>query len=130
MIKYTGKVSTRMANLTTAKLLLHRTVSTPGERFMCFDIKKFYLGTSMERYEYIQTLLAILPKEIVEQYNLTMVAKVGYVYAEILRGMYRLKQSRRIANEYPTKNIGPHGYYQCSHTHGLWIISGDPSCSR
>ena len=75
MIKYTGKVSTRMANLTTAKLLLHRTVSTPGERFMCFDIKKFYLGTSMERYEYIQTLLAILPKEIVEQYNLTTVRK-------------------------------------------------------
>ena len=30
LIEYTGKVSTRMANITTVKLLLSITVSTPG----------------------------------------------------------------------------------------------------
>ena len=81
---------------------------------------------TMERYEYIQMPLALLREEIVEQYKSTTVAKDGWVYAEILRGMCGLKQAGRIENKYPTKNIGPHGYYQFRHTHGLWLHKWRP----
>ena len=80
----------------------------------------------MERYRYIQMPLALLSKEMMENYKLTTAAKGRCVYAESLRGMYGLKQARRIENDYLTKNIGPHIYYQCSNTHGMWYHNWTP----
>ena len=44
---YAGDVSTPTADITTAKITTNRTISTPGARYMCCDIKNFYLGTPM-----------------------------------------------------------------------------------
>ena len=57
--------------------MFNSTVYTPGARFVCCDIKKIYLGTPMERYKYIRLPIALLPKDILEQYKLTTVAKGG-----------------------------------------------------
>ena len=111
MIEYTGEVRSRTADLTNDKLLFNITVSKPGARFMCCDNKTIYLGTPTERYEYIWLRLAPLPEDIVEQYKLTTFAKYGWVYAEIRQGMYRLNQAGRISNDYPSKNIVPHGEF-------------------
>ena len=53
--------------LTAETLLFNSPVSTPMVRFMCCDIKKFYLKTPMERYEYICLSLNITSEEIIEQ---------------------------------------------------------------
>jgi hypothetical protein len=52
-VHYPGKVSTKKADLTTAKLLFNSVFSIPGARFAAFDIKNFYLNNPMERYEYM-----------------------------------------------------------------------------
>jgi hypothetical protein len=67
-------MSTQTASLTTIKLLLNSTISTPGACFSAFDIKKNYYGTPMSRYEYTKLHLSKFPDEIVPKYNLQSLA--------------------------------------------------------
>jgi hypothetical protein len=45
LIDYPGDVSTPTADMTTAKILFNNVISTPDARFMCTDVKDFYLNT-------------------------------------------------------------------------------------
>ena len=87
---------------------------------MCADIKDVYLGTPMERLEYMRLPLALIPQEIVDEYDLTPLVHKGHVYLKIRQGMYGLPQAGILANQLLTKRLEPQGYYQCSHTPGLW----------
>ena len=93
--------TTNFASLTTTKCILNSTISTPGARFITLDIKIFYYNTPIGRYEYMKISLAILPEEIIAQYNLLQLASDGWVYLEIRKGMPGLKQAGRIANDRP-----------------------------
>ena len=57
-LDFPGATTTHCASLTTTKCLLNSTISTPGARFMTLDIKDFYYGTAMARYEYMKLALA------------------------------------------------------------------------
>ena len=48
LIDFPGDVSTPTADTTTAKLVINSTISTKGAKYMCGDIKNFYLGTPMK----------------------------------------------------------------------------------
>jgi hypothetical protein len=60
---------------------------------MMMDIKNFCLGTPLPRFEYMKTPFSRFPKEIVQKYNLNGLAVHGWVYIEIRKGMYGLKQA-------------------------------------
>jgi hypothetical protein len=66
-IDYPGRVSTPKAGITTAKLLFNSVVSNPNARLAVFDLKDFYLGTPMERYEHMRILQSAIPQSIIEQ---------------------------------------------------------------
>jgi hypothetical protein len=51
LINYPGDCGTPTADLLTVKLLFNSVISTPQAKFMCIDIKDFYLCTPMECYE-------------------------------------------------------------------------------
>jgi hypothetical protein len=119
-VEYPFDVSTKTADLTTVKLLLNRVVSTPHAVFLTADLKDFYLGTPMSRYEYMRIPIWMLPDAIIEQYNLRPLFHNGYVYVEIRRGMYGLPQAGRIANDQLIALLKPHGYAPLPLTHGLW----------
>jgi hypothetical protein len=53
LIDYPGDVSTKTADLTTAKILFNRILSTPKAKFMGIDLKNFYLNTPLDCYEYM-----------------------------------------------------------------------------
>jgi hypothetical protein len=78
-IDYPGDVSTKTAGLVDAKLLFNSVVSTPDAKFMTGDLKDFYLGTPMERYEYMRVPLHMLPASIIEEYNLEPLIHNGFV---------------------------------------------------
>jgi hypothetical protein len=121
LIDFPGDVSTPTADpTTTAKLVIQHTLSTPNAKYMCGDIKLFYLGTPMARYKYMRLPIAIIPQEIIDAYDLMPLVHNGHVYLEIRRGMYGLPQAGIIANQLLTRRLQPHGYYQCRHTPGLW----------
>ena len=119
-INYPYKVTTETAEITTHKLLLNSVVSTPNARYMTADIGNFYLGTPMDRAEYMFLPLSYIPKEIIDEYELTKIAKDGKVYTEVNKGMYGLPQAGILANHKLKRDLLPFGYYPCRHTPGLW----------
>jgi hypothetical protein len=64
--------------------------------------------------------LALLPDEIVSQYNLLDIAIDGYVYLEIRKGMYGLPQAGILASKRLTTHLATFGYYPTNQTPGLW----------
>ena len=61
--------------------------------------KNFYLGTSMERYEYIRLSMNLLSEEIIAQYSLRGIEHNGCIYVYIRKDMHGLPQAGRIAND-------------------------------
>ena len=46
-VDYPGAVTTKCADLTTAKIMFNSVISTENARFCTMDIKDFYLNTPM-----------------------------------------------------------------------------------
>jgi hypothetical protein len=65
--------------------------------------------------------ISILPLDIIEKYYLTRLAVNGWVYLEIHKGMYGLKQAGLLANQLLQKMLKPFGCYPARHTPGLWL---------
>ena len=59
-------------------------------------------------------------KEIRDEYNIDAIANNGFVYVEIRKGMYGLKEAGILAFNYVVKNLAPFGYHTVQHTPGLW----------
>jgi hypothetical protein len=125
-INYPGDVSISTADMTTAKILFNSVISTPDARFMCTDVKDFYLNTPMARYEYMRLPLRILPQEIVDQYELLPPVNDGWIYVEIRKGMYGLPQAGTIANQRLEKHLAKYGYKPTYLTPGLWRHESRP----
>ena len=64
---------------------------------MCCDLGNFYLGTPLDRYEYIRLSINIFPQNIIDAYNFLGIVHNDYVYCEIQRGMYGLTQAGKLA---------------------------------
>ncbi len=54
LINYPGELSTRTADLTTLKLMWNSVLSTAGAKYMCLDIKNFYLTAPLDRFKYMK----------------------------------------------------------------------------
>ena len=66
-LDYLGLASTNTASLTTLKLLLNSVISALNSRCMTMDIKNYYYGTPMARYEYMRIPMDLIPDEIIKQ---------------------------------------------------------------
>ena len=125
-IDYPGLTSTKAADLTTVKLHINSVLSTPNARYATADIKDFYLNTPMPHPEYMRISLALIPQAFRIQYKLDDIAHNGFVYMEILKGMYGLPQAGRLANDLLTKRLVAHGYAPAPITPGLWLHHSRP----
>jgi hypothetical protein len=111
-LDYFGEVATSTADISIFKILINITLYTKGSEMMMMDINHYYLGPPLPRYEYIRMLLSRLPGEIVNKYNLRDLAVIGWVYIEIRKGMYGLKQAGLLELK---KTLGT-----------FWILSSSP----
>jgi hypothetical protein len=121
ILDYSGDVATSTANITTFNILVNSTLSTEDAAMMMMDIKNYYIGTPLTRFEYMRMLLSRFPEEIVQKYNLNALAVDGWVYIETRKGMYGLKQAGLLANQLLQTRLAPFGYYPARHTPGLWL---------
>jgi hypothetical protein len=120
-LDYSGDVATSTTDITTFKILINITLSTEDASMMMMDIKNYYLGTPLPRFEYMKMLLSRFPEEIIQKYNLNALAVDGWVYIEIRKGMYGLKQAGLLAQQLLQTRLAPFGYYPARHTPGLWL---------
>jgi hypothetical protein len=110
-LDYSGDVSTSTTDITTFKILINSTLSTRDAAMIMMDIKNYYLGTPMPRFEYMKIQLSRFPEEIIQKYNLNYLAVNGWVYIEIREGMYGLKQAGLLADHLLQTCLAPFGYY-------------------
>ena len=62
----------------------------------------------------------IVPKEIIDQYNLRPLIHNDWLYIKIMKGMYGLKQAGYLANQNLKTHLHKYGYSPSKHTRGLW----------
>ena len=74
----------------------------------------------MERYEYMKILLDIIPKEIIQKYNLINLSRKSFVYMETQNGMYGISQAGKITNGKLKLHLSIFGYKPAPITPGLW----------
>ena len=119
-INYPYDVSTPTSALPTIKMLWNSVLSTEGAKFIGIDVANFYLGSPMDRPEYMRIPYHIIPDEIKKKYGLDKLVKDGWIFVRIERGMYGLPQAGLLANNLLAKRLSKAGYYQCQFTPGLW----------
>ena len=95
-------------------------LSTKDAKYMCLDIKNFYLTAPLDRFEYMKMPIGLFPTWIVDQYELKKHVLNGFIYLEMRRAVWGLPQAGILANKLLRKRLLPHGYYECSNTPGLW----------
>jgi hypothetical protein len=61
-LDYSGEVATSTADIATFKILINGTLSTKDAEIMMMEIKNYYLGTPLPRYEYMRMLLSRFPE--------------------------------------------------------------------
>jgi hypothetical protein len=126
ILDYSGDVTTSTADITTFKILINSTLLTKDAAMMMMDIKNYYIGTPLPRFEYMKMLLSRFPEEIIHKYNLNALAIDGWVYIEIRKGMYGLKQAGLLANQLLKTRLAPFGYYPARYNPGLWLHKTRP----
>ncbi len=113
LITYKGDTSTRTVDLTTSKLLWNSVLGTKGARYMCLDLKNFYLTAALDYYKYMKIPLALFPEWTKKQYDLNTHARDGFVFLEIRRAVWGLPQAGILANKLLRKRLAPHGHSEC-----------------
>ena len=120
LIKYPGELTTRTVDLKTSKILWNSVLSTQDAKHMCIDIKNFYLGTPLDRFEYMRIPLTMFPDHVAQKYQLRGKKKNGFIYVEIRKSIYGLPEAGVLANKLLKKRLAPLGYYEMPHTPVLW----------
>jgi hypothetical protein len=109
---FTGEVTARTASLEVVRTLLNSVVSDDAD-FMTCDITDYYLGTPMERPEYMRMTKKQISDTIRAEYDLTTYAdENGVTHFAILQGMYGLPQAGLLAQKRLVKHLAEHDYHQ------------------
>ena len=80
LINYPYELTTRKADLTTSKFMWNSDISTPVARYACTDAKHFYPDTPLNRYDYMQMPVELIPQEFIDAYDLTSKINNGYCH--------------------------------------------------
>ena len=85
LLDFPGDPSSPAVSVTNAKLHINSTISDAkrGARYFTLDIKNFYLGSPLSYYQYVRIPVALLPAEILAEYDEICVENDGYAYFEV-----------------------------------------------
>jgi hypothetical protein len=61
---YSGDVATSTADITIFKILINSTLSTEAAAMIMMDIKNFYIGTPLPRFEYMKCCYHAFPRKL------------------------------------------------------------------
>ena len=121
-LHYFEDTSSPTTNLTEVKLLLNSTISDArrGARFCSVDLKDFFLASHMQEPEYMRLHISFIPDDIIDRYGLMELVVDDYVYIEIMKGMYGLKQAALLAHRQLKERLAKDGYFPIVGTSGMW----------
>ena len=118
-------------SIVDAKLHLNSTISDAknGARYCTADLKDFFLTSDMKIYQYMRIHRRYVTPEVIAEHALTDAHfdSKGYLYLEIRKGMYGLKEASILAYEQLRDHLAPFGYHPVRHTPGVWIHDTRPT---
>ena len=81
--------------------------------------------TPIDRFEYMQMRIDLVPQDLIDLYNLGDKVKYDakgfvYVYMKIRKVMYGLPQAGILSNKLLKERLTEYGYNEVSHTLGLY----------
>ena len=121
LINYPDDVGAPTANLLLIKIFLNSVISTPGAKFANADISNFYLMMPLKHPEYAKIKFLDIPEEVIKEYKLDeKVTSDGWIYIEVVRGMYGLPQAGSLGHDLLESCLNTEGYYQSKIVPGLW----------
>lgn len=129
-LSYHDDPASPAASLLETKILINSVISDAkrGARFCTADLKDHFLGSPMERAEYMKVHISRFPPDIIQRYNLNALKTDNdYIYVKIVKGMYGLKQAALLAYNNIIKILEPHGYYPVIGTQGIWAHKTKPT---
>eukprot|EP00804_Cyclotella_cryptica_P009053 CCRYP_003151-RA/>CCRYP_003151-RA protein AED:0.23 eAED:0.28 QI:0/0/0/1/0/0/3/0/973 len=106
--------------------MINSVLSRHNAKFCTFNIINFYLGTPLDRPEYIRIRIIDIPQEFITEYELTHHVRDGWVYFQIVKVIYSLPLSGILANKHLDTWLSAAGYYQLDATPGLWRHKWQP----
>ena len=93
---------------------------------MTLDIRNFYLGTPLTRFEYMRIPISAIPDDVIAHYNLLPLVQNGFIMVEIRKGLYGLPQAGLLAYELLLTRLALGGYYPAANTPGLFLHETRP----
>lgn len=120
LLQYANVKRTPTEDLSTIKILFNSVVSTPGDRFLTTDIKNFYLNTELPTPEYMKLQAKHIPSIITKHYNLAPIFHNEFLYLNIDKGMYGLKQAGILGWQDLKTHLAKYQFFPVRHTPGLW----------
>ena len=82
----------------------------------------------MDKPEYIRIHRKYFSTAFINEYNLThLINKDNYIYCEINKGMYGLKQAAILAYKQLVERLKEHGYHPIPTSNGLWKHESRPT---
>ena len=122
-LNYNDNAASLAASLLETKLLINSKIldTHKGARFMCADLKDFFLATPIKKPEFMRIHSKYFFNNIRKEYNIdNIVANDGYVYVPINKGMYGLKQAAILAYRQLVQFLTNYGYKPCTFTNTMW----------
>jgi hypothetical protein len=115
-IEYHDRTAANTASLETFKLLIHSTVSDPLAHWATLDINDFYLGTPLDRNEYIKIALRFIPPNTIKRYTLDPFINTGYIYFRLDRTLWGLAQAGYLSQQRLIKHLKSFGFHEYKNT--------------
>ena len=86
-----------------------------------------YLNTPLDQLKYMRMHCRDAPQEIIDEYKLQKkIGPDGYIYMEIRKAIYGLKQAGKLANKQLEKVLATRDYYPSQYTTGLYLHKTRP----
>ena len=120
-IEYPGKVTIKTSDLITFKIHTNSVIFTRGARYAGFYIRKYYLEAPIGHSEYTRLHIRLITPDINVHFNLNvLVYQDGWIYMEIIRGVYGITQVGILANNLIQQHLIDHGYFRFKLSPGFW----------
>ncbi len=130
LINYPEELTTRTADITKSKLHWNSIFIMRKAKYMCLDIKNFYLLVQLDRYKYMRIWIGLFPPWIIKQYNLTNKEVYHWhIYLEMHKAVWGLPQAGILVNKLLQKRLAPMGAMNANKHLGYGNISHILSCS-
>ena len=123
-LEYPDETASPAASLIETKLIINCVISDHSKfnsKFCAIDLKDFFLKTPMTRPEFLRIHSRYLSPDFRTEYKLNdLIDSDGYVYFQVNKGMYGLKQAAILAYKLLVQRFKNRGYYPIPLTTGLF----------